>query len=63
MKRIIALALLICTFAMLAGCSLKCEFCSKIKKTSTVTVQGDEAYICEDCLEKYGADIDELNKE
>ena len=62
MKKIIALLLLICTFAMLAGCSLKCEFCSKLKKTSTITILDDKAEICEDCLEKYGADIDELNK-
>lgn len=62
MKKILALLLTVCVLFAFAGCSLKCEFCSKVKKTSTVTVQGDEANICEDCLEKYGADIDELNK-
>ena len=62
MKKIIAFILLVCSFAMLTACSLKCEFCSKLKKTSVITVQGDTANICDDCLDLYGADIEELNK-
>ena len=63
MKKLIALVLAICSIALFAACSItKCEFCSKAKECTEIDVQGDKALICEECLDKYGAEIDGLNK-
>lgn len=62
MKKLIALVLIVCSLSLLVACGVtKCDFCSEVKDCKEIEVQDDKPLICEDCLELYKDQIDQLN--
>ncbi len=56
MKKLLTISLLALTVLfLLAGCGkeeAKCEFCGETKSGETVTVLGEEAHVCDDCMDE-----------